>query len=287
MRRRPARPAHPLRPGLAHQGPRHLAADRRRRPHRPARPGRPAARAPPRTALPRRRPDRPAAALPHLRTAPADRPGPLRAHRPPADRAPVRRTAGRPARRPAPLHRPRLHPARPAAARAARPPAARARRGAVAGARPHPHRLRTAAPRPAARPDRAAAARRARTWGAPHDPSAALLGGVAGHAGVFSCAADLAVFAEHLLGGTGPLADWFAESRRPCTAVEPGLHRGLAWLVTADDDVAYHHGFTGTSLFLAPRTGRYVVLCTNAVYHGWDRARLAGLRTLALRTLAG
>ncbi|MFD8599553.1 serine hydrolase domain-containing protein [Kitasatospora sp. NPDC059646] len=125
-----------------------------------------------------------------------------------------------------------------------------------------------------------------RTWGAPHDPSAALLGGVAGHAGAFSCAADLAAFAEHLLTGPGPLTDWFAESRRPCATVEPGLHRGLAWLVTADDAVAYHHGFTGTSLFLAPHTGRYVVLCTNAVYHGWDRARLAGLRTLALRTLA-
>ncbi|MFJ8441909.1 serine hydrolase domain-containing protein [Kitasatospora griseola] len=126
-----------------------------------------------------------------------------------------------------------------------------------------------------------------RTWGAPHDPSAALLGGVAGHAGVFSCADDLAAYAEHLLAGASPLADWFTESRRPHAAVEPGLHRGLAWLVTDDGGAAYHHGFTGTSLFLAPATGRYVVLCTNAVYHGWDRARLADLRTLALRTLTG
>ncbi|MGW4807942.1 serine hydrolase domain-containing protein [Kitasatospora sp. NPDC004272] len=124
-----------------------------------------------------------------------------------------------------------------------------------------------------------------RTWGLPHDPSAALLGGVAGHAGVFSSAADLAAYAEHLLGADGPLPRWFALSRRPRTAVEPGLQRGLAWLVTADGSVAYHHGFTGTSLYLAPRTGRYLVLCTNAVYHGWDRARLAPLRALALRSL--
>ncbi|MFJ5232310.1 serine hydrolase domain-containing protein [Kitasatospora sp. NPDC088391] len=124
-----------------------------------------------------------------------------------------------------------------------------------------------------------------RTWGIPHDPSAALLGGVAGHAGVFSSAADLASFAEHLLTPPGPLPDWFAESRRPLTAVEPGLLRGLAWIVTADGSVAYHHGFTGTSLFLAPRTRRYVVLCTNAVYHGWDRTRLAPLRSLALSAL--
>ncbi|MGW4381625.1 serine hydrolase, partial [Kitasatospora sp. NPDC004531] len=124
-----------------------------------------------------------------------------------------------------------------------------------------------------------------RTWGVPHDPSAALLGGVAGHAGVFSCAEDLAAWAEHLLAGSSPLADWFAESLRPGPAVEPGVHRGLAWLVTDDGAAAYHHGYTGTSLFLAPPTGRYVVLCTNAVYHGWDRARLADLRTLALHSL--
>ncbi|GLW72430.1 esterase [Kitasatospora phosalacinea] len=124
-----------------------------------------------------------------------------------------------------------------------------------------------------------------RTWGLPHDPSAALLGGVAGHAGVFSTAADLAAYAEHLLGADGPLPEWFALSRRPRTPVEPGLHRGLAWIVTADGSVAYHHGFTGTSLYLAPRTRRYVVLCSNAVYHGWDRARLAALRAFALRVL--
>ncbi|MEV4555770.1 serine hydrolase domain-containing protein [Kitasatospora sp. NPDC049285] len=126
-----------------------------------------------------------------------------------------------------------------------------------------------------------------RTWGIPHDPSAALLGGVAGHAGVFSTAADLATFAEHLLKPPGPLPTWFEQSRHPQTTVEPGLHRGLAWLVTENDAVTYHHGFTGTSLFLAPHSRRYVVLCSNAVYHGWDRTRLAGLRSLALHLLHG
>ncbi|MEU3494036.1 serine hydrolase domain-containing protein [Kitasatospora cineracea] len=135
-----------------------------------------------------------------------------------------------------------------------------------------------------------------RTWGIPHDPSAALLGGVAGHAGVFSSAADLAAFAEHLLGPAeqdGPpstsepswLPGWFASSRRPLVAVEPGLSRGLAWLVAERGPVAYHHGFTGTSFYLAPDTRRFVVLCTNAVYHGWDRTRLADLRAAALHAL--
>ncbi|GAA2741233.1 serine hydrolase domain-containing protein [Kitasatospora cinereorecta] len=124
-----------------------------------------------------------------------------------------------------------------------------------------------------------------RTWGTPHDPSAALLGGVAGHAGVFSTASDLATFAEHLLASTGPDSVWFEESRRPLVDVEPGLQRGLAWIVTADGRAAYHHGYTGTSLYLSPATGRYIVLCTNAVYHGWDRARLTPTRSLALLTI--
>jgi len=124
-----------------------------------------------------------------------------------------------------------------------------------------------------------------RTWGIPHDPSAALLGGVAGHAGVFSTSADLASFAERILDPAGEFAAWFEESRRPQATVEPGLHRGLAWILTADGAVAYHHGYTGTSLYLSPATGRYLVLCTNAVYHGWDRARLTPVRDLALRTI--
>lgn len=50
--------------------------------------------------------------------------------------------------------------------------------------------------------------------------------------------------------------------------------------------MAYHHGFTGTSLYLAPNTGRYVVICTNAVYHGPARTRIAPLRALALKTIS-
>ncbi|WP_441246375.1 serine hydrolase domain-containing protein [Kitasatospora sp. McL0602] len=119
-----------------------------------------------------------------------------------------------------------------------------------------------------------------RLWGTVHDPSAALLGGVAGHAGVFSTTADLAVFAEHALGSR-----WLAESVSPAVPVGPGLRRGLAWLVTDDGAVAYHHGFTGTSLHLGLHTGRYVAICTNAVYHGWERGRLAPLRTLALEAV--
>ncbi|MEV4182233.1 serine hydrolase, partial [Streptosporangium canum] len=128
-----------------------------------------------------------------------------------------------------------------------------------------------------------------RIWGAAHDDNAALMGGVAGHAGVFSTPGDLAVYARELLAayahGDG-LGDWLRTSLVPQAAIEPGLDRGLSWILAAGGGVAYHHGFTGTSLYLAPAAGRYLVICTNAVYHGAARTRLAPLRVLALKTIS-
>ncbi|WP_331769337.1 hypothetical protein [Embleya sp. NBC_00888] len=69
--------------------------------------------------------------------------------------------------------------------------------------------------------------------------------------------------------------------------MEPGLDRGLAWLLTDDGNVVHHHGWTGTSLYLAPASGRYIAICTNAVYHGPLGPRLAPLCALARKTLTG
>lgn len=128
-----------------------------------------------------------------------------------------------------------------------------------------------------------------RIWGAAHDDNAALMGGVAGHAGVFSTPGDLAVYARELLAayahGDG-LGDWLRTSLVPQAAIEPGMDRGLSWILAAGGHVAYHHGFTGTSLYLAPDVGRYLVICTNAVYHGAARTRIAPLRTLAFKTIS-
>ncbi|MFF4321408.1 serine hydrolase domain-containing protein [Streptomyces sp. NPDC001568] len=123
-----------------------------------------------------------------------------------------------------------------------------------------------------------------RIWGTAHDDNAALLGGVAGHAGVFSTARDLARYAESLIDPAGTLHGWLRASILPFAPIEPGLDRGLSW-ICAPGNVAYHHGFTGTSLYLAPTTGRYLAICTNAVYHGEARRRIAPLRALALKTL--
>ncbi|MFE1476646.1 serine hydrolase domain-containing protein [Streptomyces cyaneofuscatus] len=130
-----------------------------------------------------------------------------------------------------------------------------------------------------------------RIWGVAHDDNAALLGGVAGHAGVFSTPVNLALYAERLLAAsadkdTAALGEWLRASLVPQAAIEPGLDRGLCWILAAGGRVAYHHGFTGTSLYLAPESGRYLVICTNAVYGGNARAKIAPLRALALKTIS-
>ncbi|MGW0070274.1 serine hydrolase domain-containing protein [Streptosporangium sandarakinum] len=128
-----------------------------------------------------------------------------------------------------------------------------------------------------------------RIWGGPHDDNAALLGGVAGHAGVFSTPADLAVYASHLLArynDASGIGSWLTGSLVPETGIEPGIHRGLSWILSDGHQTAYHHGFTGTSLYLAPRAGRYIAICTNAVYHGPARERMAPLRALARKTIS-
>ncbi|MGW1765142.1 serine hydrolase domain-containing protein [Streptomyces sp. NPDC002073] len=123
-----------------------------------------------------------------------------------------------------------------------------------------------------------------RIWGTAHDDNAALLGGVAGHAGVFSTARDLARYAEYLIDPASKLNGWLRASTLPFAPIETGLDRGLSW-ICAPGSIAYHHGFTGTSLYLAPNSGRYLTILTNAVYHGEARRRIAPLRALALKTI--
>jgi uncharacterized protein YbbC (DUF1343 family)/CubicO group peptidase (beta-lactamase class C family) len=117
--------------------------------------------------------------------------------------------------------------------------------------------------------------------GVVHDPTARRMGGVAGHAGLFSTAADLSIFCRMLLDGgeyrgvrvLSPLA-----VEKMTSAVREGDSnvRGLGW----DIDSTYssnrgellpvgsfgHTGFTGTSLWLDPATGLFVVFLSNRVH---------------------
>ncbi|MFJ5227292.1 serine hydrolase [Streptomyces sp. NPDC088400] len=117
-------------------------------------------------------------------------------------------------------------------------------------------------------------------WGEVHDENAFGFGGVAGHAGVFSCAWDLAVLARTLLNGG---AYGRARVLRP-ESVElmftdfntgfPGDAHGLGfelyqhWYMgaMATPGTAGHTGFTGTSLVLDPTTDSFLVVLGNSVH---------------------
>jgi CubicO group peptidase (beta-lactamase class C family) len=114
-----------------------------------------------------------------------------------------------------------------------------------------------------------------------HDPTAWRMGGVAGHAGLFSSARDIALFAQMLLDkGTcasrrllSPLTvDAMARPESPAGA--PQI-RGFGW----DIDSTYssprgdifkegygHTGFSGTSLWIHPPTGTFIIVLTNRVH---------------------
>lgn len=108
-----------------------------------------------------------------------------------------------------------------------------------------------------------------------HDENARALGGVAGHAGLFSTLDDLARFSAALLTPEAhPVLEerWLREAARR-QAGEPPVERGLGWRVRpADvapgwpDDTIGHTGFTGTSLIASPGAGLAAVLLSNATH---------------------
>jgi CubicO group peptidase (beta-lactamase class C family) len=123
-----------------------------------------------------------------------------------------------------------------------------------------------------------------------HDENACALGGVAGHAGLFSSARDVAVFCQMLLDGgeyggvrlirPETIARWTARQNRASS-------RAVGWDTPSDRSSAGHYfsprsfghtGFTGTSIWIDPERGLFVVLLTNRV----DPTR-ANLRHEALR----
>ena len=135
--------------------------------------------------------------------------------------------------------------------------------------------------------------RRRRCLGEVHDENAAGLGGVAGHAGLFATAAEVATLGALYLNG-GEI-----NGRRlltPATVAEMtreqvrmnGLSRGLGWqrksadggpVCPACSENSYGHtGFTGTSLWVDPDRRLVVALLTNRVYGGRDPAGIAAFR---------
>jgi uncharacterized protein YbbC (DUF1343 family) len=131
--------------------------------------------------------------------------------------------------------------------------------------------------------------------GVVHDPTTRFMGGVAGHAGLFSTAADLGRFAEMILRhGTAPggrrlfQPATILKFTEPQTPMDQPMLRALGW----DMDSRYsanrgelfpfgsfgHTGFTGTSLWMDPSSRTYVILLANSV-HPMRRPPIHSLRS--------
>jgi uncharacterized protein YbbC (DUF1343 family) len=144
--------------------------------------------------------------------------------------------------------------------------------------------------------------------GVVHDPTSRYMGGVAGHAGLFSTAADLAKYCQMWLNkgwlpdaDTGSKMQVFSQMTirkfiEPGTPPDQPILRALGW----DIDSPYssnrgelyplgsfgHTGFTGTSLWIDPTTNSYVILLTNAV-HPHRGKSIISLRARVATLVAG
>jgi uncharacterized protein YbbC (DUF1343 family)/CubicO group peptidase (beta-lactamase class C family) len=126
--------------------------------------------------------------------------------------------------------------------------------------------------------------------GVVHDPTARRMGGVAGHAGLFSTGDDLAKFAEALLSGGGSILSSEAVTKMTQPEQPPSapVLRGFGWDIDSPFSSnrgdflpvgSYGHtGFTGTSLWIDPTTQTYIILLTNSV-HPRGKGNAIGLRS--------
>lgn len=124
-----------------------------------------------------------------------------------------------------------------------------------------------------------------------HDETAFMLKGIAGNAGLFSTAADLAVYVNILLndGVYGNKVIFKSETVKAWTARQSGLSsRGLGWDTKTDEKSSSgskfsknsfgHTGFTGTSIWVDKDKKLFVILLTNRVYPTRNNSSLSTIR---------
>jgi CubicO group peptidase (beta-lactamase class C family) len=132
-----------------------------------------------------------------------------------------------------------------------------------------------------------------------HDPTAWRMGGVAGHAGLFSTARDIAIYAQMLLDqgsfqGKPLLSPLTVQAMTSPQSPAGAPVRGFGW----DIDTSYssprgdlfgagygHTGFTGTSLWIHPPTGTFVIILANRV-HPDGKGDVTRLRALIANIVA-
>ena len=135
-----------------------------------------------------------------------------------------------------------------------------------------------------------------------HDPTSFRMGGVAGHAGLFSTADDLAIYCRMILNGgrhgavqiLSPMA--VAVMTTPRAVSELGQARGLGWDIATTFSSNKgdlfplgsfgHTGFTGTSIWMDPSSDAFVVFLSNRV-HPDGKGDVATLRGRVASIVAG
>ncbi len=133
--------------------------------------------------------------------------------------------------------------------------------------------------------------RKALVHGEVHDENAFAMGGVAGHAGMFTTAPDLAAFCQMLLNGGiyGHRRLLTRATISQFTAAQPlaGNAHALGWMAPTPNSSSGryfsprsfgHLGFTGTSIWIDPDRQLFVILLTNRVYPTRDNDKIAAVR---------
>lgn len=132
--------------------------------------------------------------------------------------------------------------------------------------------------------------RKRRCWGEVHDENACGLGGIAGHAGVFGTARDVAALGQAWLTESSQLSiDPALITAATQERVRTGeVRRGLGWLLKSLSDSPAgeqfsaasfgHTGFTGTSLWVDPTRELVVAVMTNRVYPGREKPGIHAFR---------
>ncbi|MCX6138461.1 MAG: serine hydrolase [Ignavibacteriales bacterium] len=124
-----------------------------------------------------------------------------------------------------------------------------------------------------------------------HDENAAVLGGVSGHAGLFSTASDLAILLQmELDGGTYNGTRYVQEAtiREFTRRQSERSTRGIGWDTKnlrgswagklISEKTFLHTGFTGTSVAVDPERKLIIILLTNRVYPTRENGKLGGVR---------
>lgn len=127
--------------------------------------------------------------------------------------------------------------------------------------------------------------------GTVHDPGAAILGGVGGHAGIFAKASDVARMMQLYLDGGSYMGRSYVDAATlktftACVACEDGNRRGLGFDRPQEDGPGPtcgcvspmsfgHTGFTGTFAWADPETGTVLVFLSNRVYPDADNWKIS------------